>query len=150
MSASTATPNSSLIRRTPLQDSISLSPPGAIQGHQAGFGFHNLLSGYEGGLNKNVSVVLFGFPDSDDDNANGLPIRPDILRAVGADSCRPALHSGSGEASHCPRVAASRDSDAWNHKIRIRQSAQGICSSTPPVALLPRAEPVYVSRVEFG
>ncbi len=65
-------------------------------------------------------------------------------------SCRPGLHSDSGGACHCQRVAASRHSDAWNHNMRTRKSAQGICSSTPPVALPLRVEPVYVSCVEVG
>jgi len=53
--------------------------------------------GFYKGLNQSLPYI--------DGNANGLPNRPDILRAVGADSCRPALHSGPDEACHCQRVA---------------------------------------------
>jgi hypothetical protein len=102
----------------PLQGPISLSPPAAIQGHQAGSGFHNLLSGFEGGRNRNLSLVLFGFSDSDDGNANRLPNRRDILWAIRADSGRPALHSARAKRAIARGSRNALPSSAWQDTIR--------------------------------
>ena len=71
-----------------------------IQSDEVRSCLHQLPCCLERRRNKNLAIVLQGFPNTDDGNAHGLPNRPHVIRPIGADARRSAFHGGPRHTCH--------------------------------------------------